>query len=75
MTHDSSKSLGTMRRNKPILSIRARLIVLALLAVVPLMLERLHGLGSARADHIQQAHTVAIDQARRRRVAPGRRGP
>jgi diguanylate cyclase (GGDEF)-like protein len=47
------------------LSIRARLIVLALLAVVPLMLERMHGLELARADHVQQAHTAAIELARR----------
>ena len=35
-------------RGKPILSIRARLIVLALLIIAPLVFERVHGLEAAR---------------------------
>jgi diguanylate cyclase (GGDEF)-like protein len=53
------------RRNKPILSIRARLIVLALLAITPLMLERVHGLENARNERTERAHTDVIELARR----------
>ena len=53
------------RRNTPILSIRARLIVLALLAIVPLMLERVHGLETARAARTERANAEVIDLARR----------
>jgi diguanylate cyclase (GGDEF)-like protein len=65
MDTNSAESHKAARRNKPILGIRARLIVLALVAVVPLMLERMHGLEVARLEHVQQAHTEAIDLARR----------
>jgi len=53
------------RRNKPILSIRARLIVLALLAITPLILERVHGLENARNERTERAHTDVIELARR----------
>jgi diguanylate cyclase (GGDEF)-like protein len=53
------------RRNRPILSIRARLIVLALLAITPLMLERVHGLEKARAERTERAHSDVIELARR----------
>ncbi|MGA2893081.1 MAG: diguanylate cyclase [Xanthobacteraceae bacterium] len=53
------------RRNKPILSIRARLIVLALIAITPLMLERVHGLETARAERTARAHTDVVELARR----------
>jgi len=59
------KSAEAARRNKPMLSIRARLIVLALLAIAPLMLERVHGLETARAERTERAHTDVIDLARR----------
>jgi diguanylate cyclase (GGDEF)-like protein len=65
MATNIAESHKTARRNKPILSIRARLLALALLAVVPLMLERMHGLELARADHVQHAHNEAIGLARR----------
>ena len=52
-------------RSKPILSIRARLIVLALLAIAPLMFDRVHGLELARGDRIERAHAEVIDLARR----------
>jgi diguanylate cyclase (GGDEF)-like protein len=54
-----------MRRSKPILSIRARLIVLALLAIAPLMLERVHGLETARAERTERAHAEVVELARR----------
>jgi hypothetical protein len=46
MSDNQVTARKSARRNKPILSIRARLIVLALLAITPLMLERVHGLES-----------------------------
>ncbi len=51
-------------RNNPILSIRARLVVLALLASVPLMLERVHGLEKARANHAARARSEVTELAR-----------
>ncbi len=64
MSDDQTKSHKSTRRNKPILSIRARLIVLAILAIAPLMLERVHGLEQARANRTESAHTEVIDLAR-----------
>lgn len=64
MPKGKPKSQGAARRNTPILSIRARLIVLALLAIVPLMLERVHGLSSARIARIERANTEVTDLAR-----------
>jgi diguanylate cyclase (GGDEF)-like protein len=52
------------QRKKPILSIRARLIVLALLAIAPLMFERVHALESARAERTADAHEQVIELAR-----------
>ncbi len=51
------------RPNKPILSIRARPIVVALLALAPLMLERMRGLEQARAEHAELARGQVIDLA------------
>lgn len=54
----SSKSgLG----NKPILSIRARLVLLALLAVVPLMLERVRLLEASRSDRLASAAAEVVE--------------
>ena len=50
---------------KRILSIRARLMVLALLAMAPLMFERVHTLETARAERTERANTEVIDLARR----------
>jgi diguanylate cyclase (GGDEF)-like protein len=52
-------------RRKPILSIRARLIVLALLAIAPLMFERVHSLESARAERTARAHAKVMAMAQR----------
>jgi hypothetical protein len=52
------------RRNKPILSIRARLIVVALLAIAPLMVERVRGLERARTERAELARAQVIDLAR-----------
>jgi diguanylate cyclase (GGDEF)-like protein len=53
------------RGGKPMLSIRARLIVLALLAVAPLMFERIHAIEEARGEHTARAHAQVIELARR----------
>ena len=50
---------------KPILSIRARLVILALLAVVPLMLDRVRLLEASRAERIDDAATEVLELARR----------
>jgi diguanylate cyclase (GGDEF)-like protein len=51
--------------SKPMLSIRARLIVLALIAITPLMVERVHGLEEARAIRTERANNEVVDLARR----------
>ena len=65
MPGGQARSSKPSRPNKPRLSIRARLIVLALLAVAPLMLERVHGLENARAERTERAHDDVIELARR----------
>jgi diguanylate cyclase (GGDEF)-like protein len=65
MLGDRTKSCQPSRRNKPFLSIRARLMVLALLAIAPLMFERVRGLEAARTQHTEQASAEVIDLARR----------
>src|ERR1700691_21864 len=52
------------RRGKPLLSIRARLIAVALLTVTPLIFERVRGLERARAERIEIAQTQVVDLAR-----------
>jgi len=64
MPDDRPKSRKPPQRNAPILSIRARLILLALLAIAPLMFERVHALETARAERYQSAHDKVIDLAR-----------
>ncbi len=61
---DRANSDRPAQRKKPILSIRARLIVLALLAIAPLMFERVHALESARAERTADAHAQVIELAR-----------
>ncbi len=65
MAEGQAKFHNTSRRKTPFLSIRARLIVLALLAITPLMLERVHGLEAARAERTKRAHTDVVDLAKR----------
>jgi len=66
----SSKTLAkprpttTAARNKPFLSIRARLIVVALLAIAPLMVERMRALDRARGERAELARAQVIDLAR-----------
>ena len=56
-------------RSKPILSIRGRLIVVALLAIAPLMFERVRGLERERADRAELALAHVVDLARGGAVA------
>ncbi len=65
MSDGQAQTQTASRRRQPILSIRARLIVLALLAIAPLMVERVHGLEKARAAHIERANAEVADLARR----------
>jgi diguanylate cyclase (GGDEF)-like protein len=65
MADGSAVSQRWGKRGKPILSIRARLIVLALLAIGPLMLERVHSLAEARAGQIARARSDVVELARR----------
>jgi diguanylate cyclase (GGDEF)-like protein len=51
-------------RDMPVLSIRARLIVVALLAIAPLMLDRMRGLERARTERGELALTRVVDLAR-----------
>ena len=59
------RSHSTAPSRKPTLSIRARLVILALLAVVPLMLDRVRLLEQTRLERIEDAATEALDLARR----------
>ena len=61
----ANKRSKPRKRRKPILSIRARLIVLALLAIAPLMFERVHALESARGERSDRAHTKVTAMAQR----------
>jgi len=56
-------SAAESRRRKPILSIRARLIVVALLAIAPLMVERMRGLERVRAERAELARAEVVDLA------------
>ena len=50
---------------KPYFEHPRALIVLALLAMAPLMFERVHGLEAARAERTERANAEVIDLARR----------
>jgi len=63
-TKSAKTSAKTARRGKPILSIRARLIVIALLAIAPLMVERVRGLERARLERAELARSQVVDLAR-----------
>jgi len=59
-----AKSAKKSARGKLRLSIRARLILVALLAIAPLMFERVRGLERARAERTEHAHAQVMDMAR-----------
>ena len=60
-----SRFTSTAAPRKPILSIRARLGILALLAVVPLMFDRVRLMEASRAERIDHAATEVLDLAKR----------
>jgi diguanylate cyclase (GGDEF)-like protein len=64
MAHLQAKSHKPSRRGKPLLSIRSRLIIVALMTITPLIFERVRGLERARAERAQMAQTQVIDLAR-----------
>jgi hypothetical protein len=61
----AERSHSTAQIRKPTLSIRARLVILALLAVVPLMFDRVRLLEQSRAERIEDAATDVVELARR----------
>ena len=65
MSDDQAKTQTLLRRNKPFLSIRARLLILAVLAIAPLMIERVHELEAARAAGTERANAEVVELARR----------
>lgn len=62
---DRSTQSHKPKRRQPILSIRARLIVLALVAIAPLMLERFEGLETARSERTERAYADVRQAAQR----------
>src|SRR3954470_17271976 len=60
-----SRFSSTAAPRRPILSIRARLVILALLAVVPLMFDRVRLMEASRTERIERAATEALDLAKR----------
>jgi diguanylate cyclase (GGDEF)-like protein len=65
MLDKQTKARKPSRHGGPILSIRARLMALAILAIAPLMFDRVHGLQNARVIRTDLARTEAVDLARR----------
>jgi diguanylate cyclase (GGDEF)-like protein len=65
MLDNQAKARKPSGRRKPFLGIRARLIVLALLAISPLIFDRIHRLELARGHRIERASAEVIDLAQR----------
>jgi diguanylate cyclase (GGDEF)-like protein len=65
MLDNQERARKPSRHAKPILSIRARLIVLALLAIAPLVFDRIHGLEAARRHQIDRARAEVVELALR----------
>ncbi|MBX9776651.1 MAG: diguanylate cyclase [Xanthobacteraceae bacterium] len=61
----AERSHSTAPIRKPTLSIRTRLVILALLAVVPLMFDRVRLLEQSRVERIDDAAQEALELARR----------
>jgi len=65
MHRDIIPDRGSRKRASPRLSIRARLMLLALLAVVPLTLDRVRLLEASRAERTEMATNEALELAKR----------
>src|SRR5580658_9638104 len=63
MPDNKGKPQQLPKLRKPSLSIRARLIVLALLAITPLLLERVRGLEQDRVERTERAHNEVMELA------------
>jgi diguanylate cyclase (GGDEF)-like protein len=59
-----ARPLWRARQRQPLFSIRARMILLAVLAIAPLMVERVHGLREAREERTALALVQVMDLAR-----------
>jgi diguanylate cyclase (GGDEF)-like protein len=64
MASERANSHSPGAGNRPILSIRARLVVLALLAIVPLMLERVRLLEASRSERLAAAAAEVVELAK-----------
>src|SRR5262245_16820414 len=65
MPSDHRSSRRVTGASQPTLSIRARLMVLAILAVAPLLGDRIRLLEADRAERVAAAHVEAVGLARR----------
>ena len=65
MASQPQKAAPITFRPKRTLSIRARLMILALIAIVPIVLERIHNEQFDRGERIEAAHKQALGLARR----------
>ncbi len=65
MPKDARKTKVTIAVAKPRVSIRTRIMVLALLLIVPLMVERFHLLENTRSERIARAVSDVMDLAQR----------
>jgi diguanylate cyclase (GGDEF)-like protein len=65
MPGDRANAAKPLKRRRRLLSIRARLMVLALFAIAPVMFERVHTLEASRVEHTERANTEVIELARR----------
>ena len=61
----ADRSHSSAQNRKPTLSIRARLVILALLAVVPLMVDRVRLLEQTRRERIDDATTETLERRSR----------
>lgn len=64
MFNPQASALWRARQRQPLFSIRARMILLAVLAIAPLMVERVHGLQQAREERTALAFVQVTDLAR-----------
>jgi GGDEF domain-containing protein len=65
MGRQAKRADSAIARTKRALSIRARLMILAIIAIVPLVLERIHNEKSDRDGRIEAAYQQALGLARR----------
>lgn len=69
MGRQAQRADSAIARAKRALSIRARLMILTIIAIVPLVLERVHNEQSDRAERVEAAYNQALDLARQTAAA------